>query len=70
MGKTTGFLEYDRIDGPVRTEEDRIKDFKEFHDQEKSRFCDLSAPAFQPSLRRRRGGRAVRGDAHGPGLRA
>ncbi len=32
MGKTTGFLEYDRIDGPVRTEEDRIKDFKEFHE--------------------------------------
>lgn len=32
MGKTTGFLEYDRIDGPVRVEEDRIKDFKEFHE--------------------------------------
>ncbi len=32
MGKTTGFLEYDRIDGPVRAEEDRIKDFKEFHE--------------------------------------
>ena len=32
MGKTTGFLEYDRLEGPVRTEEDRIKDFKEFHE--------------------------------------
>ncbi|MCR4611837.1 MAG: glutamate synthase subunit beta [Lachnospiraceae bacterium] len=32
MGKTTGFLEYDRVDGPVREEEDRLKDFKEFHD--------------------------------------
>lgn len=32
MGKTTGFLEYDRVNGPVREEKDRIKDFKEFHD--------------------------------------
>ena len=32
MGKTTGFLEFDRINGAVRTEEDRIKDFFEFHD--------------------------------------
>lgn len=32
MGKTTGFLEYDRVDGPVREEKERIKDFKEFHD--------------------------------------
>ena len=31
MGKTTGFLEYKRMDGPVRREEDRIKDFCEFH---------------------------------------
>lgn len=31
MGKTTGFLEYKRETGPVRTEEERIKDFKEFH---------------------------------------
>ena len=33
MGKTTGFLEYDRIEGPVRSEEERIKDFFEFHDR-------------------------------------
>ena len=31
MGKTTGFMEYKRETGPVRSEEERIKDFKEFH---------------------------------------
>ena len=31
MGKTTGFLEYERMDGPVRREEDRVQDFREFH---------------------------------------
>ena len=31
MGKTTGYLEYERMDGPVRTEADRVRDFKEFH---------------------------------------
>ncbi len=31
MGKVTGFLDYERKDGPVRSEEERIKDFKEFH---------------------------------------
>ena len=31
MGKATGFLEYSRIDGPVRSEEERLKDFREFH---------------------------------------
>ena len=31
MGKTTGFLEYERRDGAVTKEEERIKDFKEFH---------------------------------------
>ena len=31
MGKTTGFLEYDRVDGPVRSEEARTADFREFH---------------------------------------
>ncbi len=31
MGKTTGFLEYDRQTGPVRDEESRIGDFFEFH---------------------------------------
>ena len=33
MGKRTGFLEYDRQDGPVRPEEVRTKDFREFHGQ-------------------------------------
>ena len=31
MGKTSGFLEYQRKDGKIRSEEDRIRDFKEFH---------------------------------------
>lgn len=31
MGKTTGFLEYKRVIGPVRSEKDRVKDFYEFH---------------------------------------
>lgn len=31
MGKPTGFLDYNRVDGPVRKEEDRVKDFCEFH---------------------------------------
>ena len=33
MGKTAGFLEYERIDGRVRPEEERTKDFLEFHDR-------------------------------------
>ena len=31
MGKTTGFMEYERTNGPVRKEEERVRDFKEFH---------------------------------------
>ena len=31
MGKPTGFLEYDRVDGPVIGEEKRIENFCEFH---------------------------------------
>ena len=31
MGKMTGFMEYDRVDGPVVSEEDRILNFLEFH---------------------------------------
>ena len=31
MGKSTGFLEYERKEGPVRKEKERIKDFNEFH---------------------------------------
>ena len=33
MGKTTGFLEYERKDGPVRSEQQRTEDFLEFHMQ-------------------------------------
>ena len=32
MGKTAGFLEYGRADGPVRDEERRVRDFREFHE--------------------------------------
>ena len=32
MGKTTGFLEYDRVEEAVRPEADRVKDFDEFHE--------------------------------------
>ena len=31
MGKTTGFLEYERKDAPVRAESERVQDFNEFH---------------------------------------
>ena len=58
MGKTTGFLEYDRMDGPVRPEADRIKDFKEFHenlpleDQQKqaARCMDCGIPFCQAGV--------------------
>ena len=45
MGKTTGFLEYTRKDGSVRSEELRIKDFYEFHDR-------LKLPAQQKQAAR------------------
>ena len=31
MGKETGFLEYRREEGPVRSEDERTEDFREFH---------------------------------------
>ena len=31
MGKTTGFLEYNRVEGPIRNEQQRTQDFAEFH---------------------------------------
>ncbi len=31
MGKVTGFLEYERVDAPVREPEERVQDFKDFH---------------------------------------
>ncbi|MCR5701211.1 MAG: glutamate synthase subunit beta [Lachnospiraceae bacterium] len=33
MGKSTGFMEYDRVNGPVVAEKDRVKNFEEFHGQ-------------------------------------
>ena len=33
MGKATGFLEYDRVNGDVISEEQRIQNFKEFHER-------------------------------------
>ena len=58
MGKTTGFLEYERKDGPVRPEEERILDFKEFHsalpagEQKKqaARCMDCGIPFCQAGL--------------------
>ncbi len=55
MGKTTGFLEYDRVDGNVRSEEVIVKDFLEFHgrlkleDQQKqaARCMDCGVPFCQ-----------------------
>ena len=31
MGKATGFMEYERMDGPVVAQKDRVKNFEEFH---------------------------------------
>lgn len=31
MGKATGFLEYERKEGPIISEKERLKDFEEFH---------------------------------------
>ena len=58
MGKTTGFLEYDRKDGAVRPEADRIRDFREFHeslapaDQRKqaARCMDCGIPFCQAGV--------------------
>ena len=33
MGKPTGFMEYERKNGPVITEAERVKNFREFHGQ-------------------------------------
>ena len=58
MGKTTGFLDYERIDGPVRTEKDRILDFNEFHDdlpmerrrEQAARCMDCGIPFCQAGV--------------------
>ncbi|WP_026508506.1 glutamate synthase subunit beta [Butyrivibrio sp. MC2013] len=55
MGKTTGFLEYERVEGPVRSEEDRVRDFYEFHEglkekdrrQQAARCMDCGVPFCQ-----------------------
>ncbi len=58
MGKATGFLEFERVDGPVTKEEDRVKDFHEFHgslaleEQKKQagRCMDCGVPFCQAGL--------------------
>lgn len=58
MGKTTGFLEYDRVSEPSRPEEERIKDFKEFHEelsfeerrQQAARCMDCGIPFCQAGV--------------------
>ncbi len=58
MGKATGFLEYERVDGPVTKEAERVKDFYEFHgklsleEQKKqaARCMDCGVPFCQAGL--------------------
>ena len=58
MGKPAGFLEYERVEGPVRCEADRIQDFREFHgslppaDQQKqaARCMDCGIPFCQAGV--------------------
>lgn len=58
MGKTTGFLDYGRKDGEVRTEAERLQDFREFHgrlsqeEQEKqaARCMDCGVPFCQAGI--------------------
>ena len=58
MGKTTGFLEYGRKDGPVREEEERIRDFREFHEvldlkeqrKQAARCMDCGVPFCQAGV--------------------
>ena len=58
MGKPTGFLEYDRVDGPVVSEEKRIENFSEFHgmlDEESrrkqaARCMDCGVPFCQAGM--------------------
>ena len=58
MGKTTGFLEYERAEGHVRPEEERVKDFQEFHERlplseqqlQAARCMDCGIPFCQAGL--------------------
>ena len=58
MGKATGFLEYQRENGPVIPEEARVKNFKEFHERlpleeqkkQAARCMDCGVPFCQAGL--------------------
>jgi len=58
MGKTTGFLEYQRVEGPVKAQQERVRDFLEFHDmlplktqQEQAARCmDCGIPFCQAGV--------------------
>ncbi|MBQ9029993.1 MAG: glutamate synthase subunit beta [Parasporobacterium sp.] len=58
MGKVTGFLEYTREDGPVRPQEERVRDFQEFHDalpeaarrEQAARCMDCGVPFCQAGV--------------------
>ena len=58
MGKPTGFLEYERMDGPVVKEADRVKNFNEFHGllpkekqcEQAGRCMDCGVPFCQAGL--------------------
>ena len=58
MGKTSGFLEYHRVPGPVRPEEERSMDFREFHDmlpiakqrEQAARCMDCGIPFCQAGV--------------------
>ncbi|MCR5726598.1 MAG: glutamate synthase subunit beta [Lachnospiraceae bacterium] len=59
MGKSTGFLEYERKDGAVVKEADRIKNFKEFHSllsteeqrKQAARCMDCGVPFCQAGVK-------------------
>ena len=58
MGKVTGFLEYDRLDGPVVQESDRLDSFDEFHgllsleeqSRQAARCMDCGVPFCQAGM--------------------
>lgn len=58
MGKSTGFIEYTRVDGPVISEEERIKNFNEFHNmlsmekqcKQAARCMDCGVPFCQAGV--------------------
>lgn len=58
MGKETGYLEYERIDGPVCSEADRIENFDEFHGmnpldtqrEQAARCMDCGVPFCQSGM--------------------